>query len=276
VNVRQTPRGGRGKARRGARSLRPGRAKPKRRPRKPLPRPGRRTWIVAGALLAAGLAAWGGRAGWRALERSPSLVVREVSVRGADAASPQDIAELAAVRTGESWLALDRAAAEHRVRAHPNVDRVRVRRPWIGKVRIDVVEHRPVARIEINGRVYGLCDDLRVVPGRGEPDEALPLLRAGGRRADPEALERGLEYLRGLRSAGVSEQEHLEVTLTPGEPDRIRFVKRGFAATVEGPVSPNSAARDVAAFLETLDGTGSARGTLRVISENTAVWRAAA
>ena len=54
------------------------------------------------------------------------------------------------------------------------------------------------------------------------------------------------------------------------------FVKRGFAATVEGPVPPDSAARNVAAFLETLDGTGSARGTLRVISESTAVWRAAA
>lgn len=262
--------------RRGARSLRPGRGKPRRSARKPLPRPGRRTLLVTLGVVAAVLAGWGGRVGWRALERSPSLVVREVSVRGAEAADPEELAALAAVKTGESWLALDRAAAERRVRAHPLVDRARVRRPWIGKVRIDVRECRPVARIEIAGRVYGLCDDLRVVPGRGEPDEALPLLRTGSRGADPDALARGLEYLRGLRAAGVTEQERLEVTVAAGEPDRIRFVKRGFAATVEGPVSPDSAARNVAAFLETLDGTGSARGTLRVISENTAVWRAAA
>jgi len=221
-------------------------------------------------------AAWGGRLGWRALVASPSLVVREVTVRGAEFADPEAVAQLAAVHAGESWLGLDRRAAERRARAHPQVERVRVRRPWIGKVRIDVKECVPVARVEIGGRQYGLCDDLRVIPGRGEADEGLPLLRTGGRRADPETLERGLEYLRGLRTAGVPGEERLEVTVTPGEPDRIRFVKRGFAATVEGPLSPDSAARNVAAFLETLDETGSARGTLRVISESTAVWRAAA
>jgi hypothetical protein len=232
--------------------------------------------VTAAVLVAGGLAVWGGRAGWAALVASPSLVIREVTVRGAELAEPEEIARLASVHAGESWLGLDRAAAERRVRAHPRVERVRIGRPWVGKVRIDVREYVPVARLEIAGRQYGLCDDLRIVPGRGEADEALPLLRAGGRRADPRTLERGLEYLRGLRTAGVPDQERLEVTVAPGEPDRIRFVKRGFAATVEGSLSPSCAARNVAAFLETLDETGSARGTLRVISESTAVWRAAA
>lgn len=228
-----------------------------------------------GVLLAV-LAGWGGRIGWRALEQQPSLVVREVSVRGNEAALAEEILELAAVTAGEPWLALDAAAVARRVRAHPFVDRVRVRRPWIGRVRIDVTECRAVARVEIDGRIYGLCEDLRVLPGRGEPDEALPLLRTEGKRADPEALERGLEYLRGLRTAGIDPQERFEVALSDKKPDRIRFLGRGFAATVEGPVEPDTAARNVAAFLETLDGTGSARGTLRVISEDTAVWRAAA
>jgi hypothetical protein len=155
------------------------------------------------------------------------------------------------------------------------VDRVRVRRLWPGKVRIDVRECRPVARVEIAGRTYGLCEDLRIVPARGEADGTLPLVRAEGRRADPVALARALDYLRGLAEAGVEEPGRLEVTVAPGEPDRIRL-GRGFAATVEGPVAPELAARNVAAFLETLDGTGAARGTLRVISESTAVWRAAA
>jgi cell division septal protein FtsQ len=232
--------------------------------------------IAAMAVAAAALSGWGLRAGWRVLERSPSLVVREVTVRGAEAADPEEIAELAAVRAGESWLGLDRAAAERRVRAHPSVDRVRVRRPWPGKVRIDVRECRPVARVEIAGRTYGLCEDLRVIPARGEPDDALPLVRAAGRRADPEALERALDYLRGLRRAGLEDAERLEITVAAGEPDRIRLARRGFAATVEAPIEPETAARNLAAFLETLDGTGSARGTLRVISESTAVWRAAA
>lgn len=221
------------------------------------------------------VAAWGARVGWQALVDHPALVVREVTVTGLDVTPPAEILELAAVAEGESWLGLDRGAVALRVRAHPFVGRVRVRRPWPGRVRIDVVECVPVARVQVKSRTYGLCEDLRILPGRGERDEELPLLRTDAPGLDPELLARGLQYLRELDERGVGRNERIEIVLGKGAPDRIRFLQRGFAATVEHPVPPDSAARNVAAFLETLDETGEARGTLQVISESTAVWRAA-
>jgi hypothetical protein len=127
----------------------------------------------------------------------------------------------------------------------------------------------------VDGQRYGLCPDLRLVPVMGDEGE-LPVIRdfASGRKVDPETLARGLEYVTQLRELGFHDTLHLD--LRKANVDVILLPDRGFAAEVESALAAPVAARSVAAFLETLDAEGGQRGTLRLISEGTAVWKASA
>ncbi len=238
-------------------------------------RPGRRTLRLAGGL-ALGIAAFfGGRVAMERLAVLPSFAVREIEVRGIEHADLDEILALAAVLPGEPWIGLDRATVRFRVQSHPWVQRARIHRPWVGRVRIQIQECRPIARIHVDGRKYGLCEDLRIVPD--SPDQVgLPVIRdfGSGRAVDSEALARGVEYVRALREFGLDGT--LVVDLRRGTGDRIELPDVGFAIEVERRIPAAEVARNAAAFLEKLDGEGGARGTLRLISEGTAVWTASA
>jgi len=220
-------------------------------------------------VVAAGGAYWLGHEVVERLVVHPAFAVREVRVVGTGRTSPEELRGLADIAAGDPWLALDAAAVETRLTAHPWVARARVRRPWPGRVVLRVDECVPIARVEIAGRLYGLCEDLRVVPGA---DPGLPLFSLAGKRVDPEDLARGVAYSESLDRHGVAGP--LRVRLDR-EADRIELPERGFTATVEGHVPAERVAGNIAAFLEKLDAEGASRGTLRIISEGTAVWKAA-
>ena len=249
------------------------------KPRPRLSRPGRGFWI--GLLVAIGGvgAGVGVQLGWRALAAHPALAIREIEIAGAVHASEEELRELAGIAVGDRWLDLDSRDVSFRLRAHAWVAQARVRRPGPGRVRLEIVECVPVARVRVSDGTYGVCRDLRVVPAA--PDEStLPLIAVAGPRrraagADPEALARGVEYVTALEALGLAGDGAVEVVV--GEDgDRIRFPRLGFDVKIEVALPAASVARNTAAFLERLDARGASRGTLRLISEETAVWKAAA
>ncbi|MCA9752515.1 MAG: FtsQ-type POTRA domain-containing protein [Gemmatimonadetes bacterium] len=237
--------------------------------RRALPRPGRRTWIGVGGAVLGALAIWLGHETVERLVAHPRFAVRTVEIEGTARTSPEDLRDLADVHPGDPWLALDADAVELRVTGHPWVAAAHVRRPWPGKVVVQVEECHPIARVQIAGRLYGLCEDLRVVPGA---DPALPLLSLEGRKIDPDLLSRAVAYTEELQRRGLAEP--LEVRVGPAT-DHIELTARGFEAAIDPVIPPALVARNITSFLEKLDAEGASRGTLRLISDGTAVWKAA-
>jgi hypothetical protein len=205
--------------------------------------------------------------------------VQEVLVTGTERASVEEIAALAGIAPGEPWLALDLEGARLRVRTHPWVEDVRVFRPSLGKVKLDVREFRPIAAVEVAGSRYGITRELAIVPEASE--DGLPLIAGAFVRGtqDADALEellaRGVAYVGALTSLGFLEGRRVELVVGPGAPDRIRLEGGAFTAVVEGVIPPLRVARNVAAFLENLEDPDEVRGTLRLVSPATAVWQAA-
>jgi hypothetical protein len=236
--------------------------------------------ILGGALAAA---VWfGGPIAFDRVAELESLEIREIEVTGGERVPAEEILELSGLREGESWLAIDRDAVGRRIRSSPWVESVAVRRPWPGRVRLEVRECRALARVIVEGSSYGVASDLRILPGLAPADlDALPLIR-GDRRGglDPAALARGVRWVETLLRCRLARDEPVEVELGREDlesgTDRIRFPDRDFTVQIENAVSPESAVRNVAAFLEKLDASGASRGTLRLMSEGTAVWTAAA
>jgi cell division protein FtsQ len=196
-----------------------------------------------------------------------------VEVEGVTRARGDDLLERAGIVIGDPWIGLPIDEIEFRVEGHPWVRQVRVRRPWPGVVKLRVTERVPLARYRVKGVDFGVSDDLRMLPQLAAADSLLPELSGD---LDDVVLARGLKYAEALRQAGLAGTEPLELRLSAGSPDRIVLPRRGFSARIEEAVPPADAVRNVAAFLETLDEEGEVRGTLRLISVETAVWEAAA
>jgi hypothetical protein len=208
----------------------------------------------------------------RHVAANPFFRIRHVSVQASAHVSEAALRDLAGIDPGMPWFLFDAKAAEDRLEANAWVERAHVMRTLPGSVRISVNECKPVARIEVAGRTYGLCDDLRIIPSG---DDSLPLVRGRARtKADPAALARGLEYFRALRKAGIAGKEPVELDVAADTGDCLALPSRGFTVTVDETVPVPVVIRNVLAFLETLDAEGGSRGTLRLVSSDTAVWRA--
>jgi hypothetical protein len=82
-------------------------------------------------------------------------------------------------------------------------------------------------------------------------------------------------YVGALGSLGFLDGRRVELHVRPDAPDRIRLEGGAFTAIVEGVIPPPRVARNVAAFLAKLEDSEEIRGTLRLISPTTAVWKAA-
>lgn len=208
---------------------------------------------------------------WSRFVELPALGVREIEVSGVAHASPDAVLELAALATGDPWLALDTRGARFRVLSHPWVNEARIRRVGLGRVRIEIEECVPVATVRVKGQRYGICDDLRIVPGEDGAYARLPALQAD---LTPAALGRGVAYVTAMKERGMAGAETVELEIGR-ETDRISLPERGFSASVDEAIEPEQAVRNLESFLERLDGKGASRGTLRLISDGTAVWETA-
>lgn len=216
----------------------------------------RRTFLVAGLLLAAGAVV--------AAERSSLLALTEVRVVGTQRLEPAAVREAAALVPGTSALRAPLGAAERRVEALPLVADARVRRAGPLGVVIDVRERVPAATVATRGdRV--VVDAAGMVMYRGGGPPGLPLIvlldgpgpggglpPPGARVGAVPALAEALEVVTGLpgplaTSVGRYEvRGRGEVTLVLGSGTRVRF---GGAEQVA------AKARALGAVLEQVQGT---------------------
>ena len=172
------------------------------RPTYPAParsRAGRRMRI-AGALIVAFLLAsspWWGRV---ALSRLEFFQLRKIEIEGLRYMAPAEVAERLQVDTSHSiWT--DMGPVAERVRAHPQVADVRLRRRLPGTLVVRVTEHMPVAVVAtrsgfevLDGRGVVLPVDPSQVPVNlpilVQRDTILLRLLAGVRAAQPALFER--------------------------------------------------------------------------------------
>ena len=106
--------------------------------------------IAAGVLLVVGGLLW-------MVYATPVLGVREVRVVGADALTPEEVREAAAVPMREPLAGVDLDDVRTRVQNLAAVDHAVVSRSWPGAVVVEVVERTPVAAVRA-GKRYTLVD----------------------------------------------------------------------------------------------------------------------
>ena len=136
--------------------------------------------VVVGVLAVVGGAVW-------AVLGSSVLAVSEVQVRGTVLLSPDQVAQAAAIRTGEPLVLVDTAAAERRVReALPAVESVTVERAWPTTVGIDVVEATPKVVIAVPGSWVWISGDGRSF--HQTPERPAGVLEAQGNLSDDQVL----------------------------------------------------------------------------------------
>lgn len=161
-----------------------------------------KTGVLAG-LLAVLLAVTAMR-GWQMLERADSLRVRQVTVQGCRTVSDAEVLALAEIRQGEPLLAIDLTEAEERVRSHPWIDTVSIRRVWPYGLHVQVQERRPLALINLeeNGAGLHYVDQHGMIFAALQPGQDIDFpvltgikLPAGASLADGTAAE-AAQFLR--------------------------------------------------------------------------------
>jgi cell division septal protein FtsQ len=148
------------------------------------------------------------------LDHARSFRVRSVEVRGNDLVPEKEVLRLAAVERKRTVWSVTPEAAESRIRSNPFIRSARVVRCFPDRIRIEVVEKRPVALFKADGRLYTLDQEATVLPALPGRCYTLPILScpadgplAVGRRAAGTGVTEGLAFLAELsrnRPAAVS------------------------------------------------------------------------
>lgn len=152
---------------------------------------------VVGCLgVLAGLA-FGAQRAWLWATSTPFFALETIVVRGAERATRDELVSLGSLALGMNLVALDGAAIEDAMDAHPWVKAVNVRRRFPRALEVSVEEHRPVALAAFGGRLY-LVDGDGTPFKRLQPREGidLPLVTGLGREAVAAAGAGSLEALR--------------------------------------------------------------------------------
>lgn len=145
---------------------------------------GLRVWIQGiGALLGLVLMGMLVDRGYTVLLTSPRFALQEVVVEGTTAVDPQDLMEAAGVVRGTPLFLVDLDQVVSRLRAHPWVKGVMVRREPPHTLRIRIQERVPVAYVEGRGAYYLVDEAGMVLTRRTQPSLPLPRLRGPGRPA---------------------------------------------------------------------------------------------
>ncbi|MGX9728017.1 MAG: cell division protein FtsQ/DivIB [Candidatus Electronema sp. VV] len=87
--------------------------------------------------------------GWQAVERSGIFQLRQINVQGCRIVREEELLALAELRLGVPLFGIDLPEAEQRVRSHPWIDTVSIRRSWPDTLHVLVQERRPLALINL-------------------------------------------------------------------------------------------------------------------------------
>ena len=129
---------------------------------------------------------------YRTLLTSPLLNVTSVQVSGCEVLDPQTVIQQAQIPSGENILSLDLDRVRQRVASHPWIASALISREIPDRIRIDIVERKPVALIK--GRQFYLMDHGGVCFTCAEPGDyaGLPIITG----LDPEILAPGCKLPR--------------------------------------------------------------------------------
>ncbi len=109
--------------------------------------------------------------------QTPLLAVREVRVRGVRFASKNRVEQSAGLALGRNIFLIPSQQICRSISAIPEVSTVRLERHFPSCLMIKVVEHKPLAAILINGKVYLVQSDGYVFHVTTESIRDLPLIR---------------------------------------------------------------------------------------------------
>jgi cell division septal protein FtsQ len=112
----------------------------------------------------------------RWLRNDASFRIRKVVVEGNDLIPSADILRRAGISKGRTIWRVDLRAAEERVAGNPFVGRVAVYRGFPDRVRIRVVERKPVVLLKTDGRFYTLDRKRILMPAPPGRCYTLPIL----------------------------------------------------------------------------------------------------
>ncbi len=180
----------------------------------------------------------------------PIFDLREVDVSGAREISAVDVARAANLRGGAGLLSVSLSATARRVETLPWVKQARVRYSFPHRVKIDVVERAPVARVALGGHpCLLLAEGGVVVSAACAGHESIPHLKGaalsaaqpGGRLVDAEvtalvdALHRASFAGLTVREIEVAKRESVELVTTAdtlvrlgpirGAAEKIRYLE---------------------------------------------------
>ena len=129
---------------------------------------------------------------YRTLLTSSLLNVTSVQVSGCEVLDPQSVIQQAQIPSGVNILSLDLDGVRQRLANHPWIASALISREIPDRIRIDIVERKPVALIK--GRQFYLMDNGGVCFASAEPGDyaGLPIITG----LDPEMLAPGCKLTR--------------------------------------------------------------------------------
>lgn len=117
--------------------------------------------------------------GWQAVERSGIFQLRQINVQGCRTLREEELLALAELRPGGPLFDINLPAAEERVRSHPWIDTVSIRRSWPDTLHVLVQERRPLALVNLEqglGLHYIDQNGLIFAPAKPGQDLDFPVL----------------------------------------------------------------------------------------------------
>ncbi len=148
--------------------------------------------------------------------------IEEVEVRGNQVLQQQQILSLSRIELGSHFLRYKPEDIRGRILAHPRILESRVSQVSPRKIRIEVVENRPVVNILVEGDLYEVGEDGSILGPANPATTLLPLVvglpmtapdeMTGAPRVDPEAFAVIPAWLQALQKSFLSNFDHIDFT----------------------------------------------------------------
>ncbi|TDI34630.1 MAG: FtsQ-type POTRA domain-containing protein [Acidobacteria bacterium] len=186
-------------------------------------------WSLGFMILALGLIAWVGVAGWRWMHTTPLFAIDHILVEGFNRGDPDDLQARLAFWLGSNLVAADLEIVRQQALAAPWVQDASVRRILPNTLAVRLTEKEPAAMTVLAGHLHLVDRDGRLIvpwdPGLTGVD--LPLLTgldALDMAARPEQARAGLKVMAQLMQYNMELMNELsEIDLSRGDRVTIRL-----------------------------------------------------
>ena len=160
--------------------------------------------------------------------------LKNIRIHGLNRLTEQELLGGVGLKPGEALLNIDPYELATRLRAHPLVREVDLRRQFPHRLHLNIQEHQPVARLQAANEVFLIDAEQRVlqriVSGRFSAEDAHLILVTGlrtqalqpGMQLQSSVLAQGLEILQELAEMPQATRTALRVDLS--EPQNLKLV----------------------------------------------------